>query len=295
MDHRPLLQHRCRAGCYGADNSNLAAPPMEHVRFTLLSLAVAFALFVGMMISLELGRRLGLRDLTKLGKDGRAGVGVVEGAVYGLLALLVGFTFSGAATRYEGRRVMVAQVANALGTAWMRTELLPVELQQPVRAEFRNYLDALLASYDKPPGSPAELRLHAASNAAEKKLWATAVAACLTPAGDKARMLLLPEMNEGFDLVEMERFARRLHAPAVVFVMLGVAALASALFAGYGTAGGPARNWMYFMGVAATIAIAAYVILELESPRLGLLRAHKIDEVLVELRASWDEPVQATH
>ena len=106
---------------------------MEHIRFTLLSLAIALLLFLGMVLSLELGRRLGVRDLKRHGKEGRAGVGVVEGAVYGLLALLIGFTFSGAATRFENRRMLVAQVVNALGTAWLRVDLLPLEAQEPIR------------------------------------------------------------------------------------------------------------------------------------------------------------------
>ena len=267
---------------------------MEHVRFTLLSLAIALLLFLGMVLSLEIGRRLGVRDLKRFGKEGRSGVGVVEGAVYGLLALLIGFTFSGAAERFENRRMLVAEVVNALGTAWLRVDLLPQESQQPVHDGFRHYVDALLEAYDKAPTSPEELRLHKASLRAENELWKKSVAACLTTEGEKARMLLLPELNEAFDLVEMERMARLIHPPGIVYLMLGISALASALFVGYGTAGGPARNWIYFIGVAASVAAATYVIFELESPRLGIIRVHKMDRVLVDLRASWDEPGPAT-
>jgi hypothetical protein len=68
--------------------------------------------------------------------------------------------------------------------------------------------------------------------------------------------------------------------------MLGVAALAAALFAGYGMATSPRHNWMYVIGVAATISVATFVILELESSRLGLIRIDSIDQTLVELRAT---------
>ena len=67
--------------------------------------------------------------------------------------------------------------------------------------------------------------------------------------------------------------------------MLAIAALAGALFAGYGMSTGAQRNWMYILGVAATIAIATFVILELESSRLGLIRIDNVDESLHLLRA----------
>jgi hypothetical protein len=82
--------------------------------------------------------------------------------------------------------------------------------------------------------------------------------------------------------------ARRIHPPSVIFVMLGVAALASAIFAGYGIASGSTRNWMYMVGIAATIAAATYVILELEYPRLGLFRINAMDQALTELRATMN-------
>ena len=99
-------------------------------------------------------------------------------------------------------------------------------------------------------------------------------------------MLLLPALNETFDAVQQERMARRIHPPVVIYVMLGIAALATALFAGYGMASGTRRNWLFMIGIAACISIATYVIVELEYPRLGLIRVSEMDQALVELRAT---------
>jgi hypothetical protein len=112
------------------------------------------------------------------------------------------------------------------------------------------------------------------------------VAACLAPSGEQARVLLLPALNEMFGIVESERLARRMHPPIVIFAMLGLTAFAAALFAGYGIAAGPTRNWIYLLGVAATVSSAAYVIIDLEYPRLGLIRIDAINQALVELRAT---------
>ena len=81
----------------------------------------------------------------------RAGAGVVDGAVFGLLGLLVAFTFSGAATRFDARRQLVVEEANAIGAAYLRLDVLPAAAQPALRARFREYLDSRLAAYRAVP------------------------------------------------------------------------------------------------------------------------------------------------
>src|SRR6476646_3552146 len=124
-----------------------------HLRFTLLTLAVSIGLFLGMLLFIELGRRLGVTQAQRRGAESRAGVGVVDGSVYGLLALLVGFMFSGAAGRFDERRHLVAKEVNAIGTAWQRVGLAQEDQQSAIRDVFRRYVDGLLAWYAEAPGS----------------------------------------------------------------------------------------------------------------------------------------------
>src|SRR5688500_7291106 len=114
------------------------------LRFTFMAIAIAVGLFVALLFFLELGRRIGVRRLNVPGA--RAGVGVVDGTVYALLALLIGFTFNGAAARFDSRRVLVGETAAAGSMVWSRIDLLPAELQPPIRAAFRSYLDALISA-----------------------------------------------------------------------------------------------------------------------------------------------------
>jgi hypothetical protein len=99
-------------------------------------------------------------------------------------------------------------------------------------------------------------------------------------------MLLLPALNEMFSAVETERLNEELHPPLVIYWLLGLTSLAAALFGGYSIASGTTRDWFHVVGVAATIALAMWVILELEFPRNGLVRIDKIDSALVKLRAT---------
>src|SRR5512147_2359963 len=106
----------------------------------------AAGLFVGMILLLEFGRRLGQRRQGKDEEGARAGLGAVEGAVFALLGLLIAFTFSGAASRFDARRDLIVTEANAIGTAWLRLDLLSPGAQSELRDLFRKYLDLRLAA-----------------------------------------------------------------------------------------------------------------------------------------------------
>jgi hypothetical protein len=255
-----------------------------HLNFANFPLIPALGMFVAILLFLELGRRIGVRRLNVPGA--RAGVGVVDGSVSALVALLIGFTFNGAASRFDGRRELVGETANVAGTTWQRIDMLPTELQAPVRAGMRRYLDALIASYADPASAKEPLRQTAALTRAQDEVWTSAVDAVSTQAGERARMLLLPSMNELFGAVEKERLARAIHPPRLIYVLLAIATLTGAVFVGYAIATAEKRNWIYMIGIAGTIASATYLVAELEYPRLGRVRVDAIDRTLVDLRAT---------
>src|SRR6266487_5026057 len=92
-----------------------------------------FGLFVGMLLFLELGRRIGIRRRQEDSGTTGEGVGAVDGAVFALLGLLIAFTFSGAASRFDTRRQLIIEETNDIGTAYLRLDLLPAEAQPGLR------------------------------------------------------------------------------------------------------------------------------------------------------------------
>ncbi len=104
-------------------------------------------------------------------------------------------------------------------------------------------------------------------------------------ASPDACRLLLPALNQMIDITTTRTAAAQIHLPLIIFAMLVVAALASALLAGYGLAEGRTRKSLHMVAFAGVIAIAVYVIIDLEYPRLGLIRVDPVDAVLRELRA----------
>src|SRR3977135_2316934 len=111
----------------------------------------AVALSAGILVLLEIGRRIGLRQLAEEGESASKGLGAIEGAIFGLLGLILAFSFSGALTRFDARRHLVVEEANDIGTAWLRIALLPADGQPHMRDLFRRYLDSRIEAYRKVP------------------------------------------------------------------------------------------------------------------------------------------------
>lgn len=261
---------------------------MLHVRFAFAPLGISICLFVGMMLCIELGRRLGRRQMEASGTEGKVQTPFGSSVVHALLALLIGFTFNGAASRFDARRQLVIQVVNTTGTAWQRIGALPAEVQEPVRVDFRRYVDAVIKPDSEYTKKSALVGTSPAIVSTQDSLWARALKECLLPNGEKARMLLLPSLNEMFGAVEQEWLARQIHPPPIIFIMLGLTALAGSLLVGFGSATSPRRSWIHSIGVAATIAMITFVMFELEYPRLGMIRVDVMDRALVELRATMN-------
>lgn len=263
---------------------------LEIVDPAVIGRFVAAGLFAGILLTLRAGRTLGLRAIARFGSDARPSIGSLETAVFALLGLLIAFTFSGALTRFDVRRAHVVDEANAIGTAWLRLDLVPASAQPKLRQTFRDYLDARLATY-RGSRDPAAIRATVArSQALQAEIWTQAVAALRLPESrPQAEMLLLPALNGMFDITTVRMTAPRVHPPLIIYVMLIGLALASALLAGYQSASEKGYDWVQKIGFAAIVAFTVYVILDIEYPRLGFVRIDAIDQVLVDLRATMSE------
>jgi len=213
----------------------------------------------------------------------------VDGAVFGLLGLLVAFTFSGASSRFDSRRQLIVEETNAIGTAYLRIDMLPAAAQPALRDYFRRYLDSRLAIYRKLPDVVAAKEELARSNQLQGEIWRCGVAAVQQQgAPPAAPMLFLPALNAMFDITTTRTMATQMHPPEIVYVMLFGLALLASLLAGYGMAGGRTRKWLHMIGFAVIMALSVYVILDLELPRLGLIRVNAFDQALVDLRESMN-------
>ena len=244
----------------------------------------AGGLFLGMLLFQEAGRRLGERRLAADPEEARTGLGGIEGAVFALMGLLIAFSFSGAESRFDERRHLVVHEANAIGTAYLRLDLLPADAQPKMKDLFRRYLDTRLEAYRSMPDLSAAMAALTRSFALQGDIWRGALEASRSE--PQARMLLVPALNEMFDITTTRTAAFQMHPPTIIFAMLGLVALACALFAGYATAGSKSRSLVHSVGFVLILSLTVYVILDLEFPRMGLIRVDATDKVLADLRES---------
>jgi hypothetical protein len=251
---------------------------------TLITVVLALLLFVAIIGFLELGRRLGERWATGNPSASTRGTAAVEGAVFALMGLLIAFTFSAAQGRLDTRRKLIIDEANAIGTAYLRVDLLPAETQPVLRDDFRAYTQSRIDYYRKVQDPAAEAAERERSLALNNQIWRHAVAAVRASPDPRVPSLLLPALNEMIDL-ESARFAsRHIHAPPTIFVLLVVLALACALFAGLGMGRKEIKSHFYLIAFATALTVTVFVIVDMEFPRFGLIRVNALDYLLVDAR-----------
>ena len=244
----------------------------------------ASVLFLGMLVFLELGRRVGQLRLQRDSEVARAGLNVVEAAFFGLFSLLLAFSFSGAAGRFDQRRVLIVEEANYIGTAWLRLDLLAPEAQPVLRDLFRRYLEARLAVYARLPDIQAALAELERANGLQDRIWSHAVAAVRADGSHpSAAMLVLPALNQMIDITTTRTMAARTHPPKIIYVLLFLLGLICAGIAGHGMAAAAPRAWVHIVGFALIMSLCTFVILDIEYPRAGFFRVDAHDQVLVEL------------
>jgi hypothetical protein len=241
--------------------------------------------FFGILVSLEFGLYLGRRAIARGAKEEK-GFAALEGALFALLGLLVAFTFSGAASRFDSRRMLISEEANDIGTAYLRLDLLPPGLQPELRELFRRYTDSRLAVYKKLPDLDAARAELARSVDLQNQIWAKSVAAVQTPGTiASAPMLLIPAVNQMIDITGTRTMSALIHPPIIIYLLLLLLTLACSVLSGRAAAP-TGRSWLHIIGFAVVMSLTCYMILDVEYPRAGLIRIDAYDQFIVDVRNS---------
>jgi hypothetical protein len=253
--------------------------------FEWLSIVGALALFFAILVLTEVGRRIGLRTLADDQKGGLAGTSALEAGVFGLLGLLVGFTFAGAAERFDTRRELIVEETTAIETAYLRLDVLPAAERPELQSLFRQYLDSRLETYRRLPDLAAVRLELARSEQLQGEIWKEAIAKThMQGEPTSSAIVLLPALNQMIDVTTKRTLATHIHPPVIIFVMLVGLALTGALLAGYAMAGRKHRSLLHVIGFAVTTTLAVFVIVNMEYPRAGVIRVDAFDSALMELR-----------
>ena len=254
--------------------------------FASLWLAVA-TVAVWLLAATEVGVQLGLRLHRAHDEPRIRQIGAIQGAILGLLALLLGFTFAMAAERYDTRRGLVLDEANALGTTYLRAGLLPDAQGTVVRDLLPRYLTARLEFYD---AGEDEVRLAAAEQDAARlqaELWALAErAGRAAPSPIVAAFVV--SLNESIDLAAARGHAARTRVPQAVWLLLLVVAAGGCFSTGYAAGASGVRAWVSSLALPLLLAVVMTLIADLDRPRGGLIRISQ--QPMLDLKAGWSAP-----
>lgn len=203
----------------------------------------------------------------------------LQGAMLGLLALLLGFSFARVAERFSQRTKLIAEEANAIGTAWFRCDLLPEAQRLEARRLLLRYTEQRIAFYDA-PDRPTQQAAAAESEALQTRLWALAAGA----ANERPTVaeVLWPPFNRLFELHNTRMAAAQRHLPRMLLLLLLACSLVSVAAVGYGCGLAEQRNPVLTTALVFLVAGVLWAIIDMDHPRKGLIRAGQ--QPMLELR-----------
>ncbi|MFM2004902.1 MAG: hypothetical protein RLZZ09_557 [Pseudomonadota bacterium] len=248
-----------------------------------------FVLFI-LGTAAEFGFRSGLRLSRNSDEKSRSLLSSLQASVLGLLALLLGFSFSMAVDRYDQRRDLVVSEANSIGTTYLRAALLPDKERQAIRGLLHQYIGKRLEFYDADRNADQIAAAERQGAAIQQAMWAHTLNAGKlynTP----LTAAFVTALNETFDRDTEQLAAMRNYVPAPVWVLLIFVAFCGVGITGYDAGASGKRMWFNQTLLPLLIATVITILVDLDSPRRGLVGISQ--ESLIELEHNLgllDEP-----
>ncbi len=240
-------------------------------------------LLVMFLVTVELGFRIRQRlEKRREGQPdhGKGGQEYMFSAVLGLLALLLGFTFSLGLSRYEARQALVVQEANAIGTAWLRANLLEEPVRTVLRGHLKTYVEARL-EWSKTGDTDLDQM-----SQLQDDIWKMTGEAVREDTSSALSRTVLEAVNRSFEVASAREAAREMHIPSRVLALLILYAFICVLMLGYvsGASGTLRRGAILLLLIQLSLAIA--LILDIDRPGTGgvLMNQQPIELLLLSLK-----------
>jgi len=251
-----------------------------------LTLAATALLLYG---ATECGLRIASHHAAANRAVGKENIAALQGAALGLLALMIGFTFSMALNRFEARTAIVVDEANAIGTALLRANLLPQPQARETTRLLRDYAAARVLPAGGTPGLAVTDPFSARSNALHDQLWRLVEQAAAANPNPVTTGLYISALNEVIDVHSKRIAGLRNGVPPAVFVLLYLIAAIALGFTGYhaellGSGGQRIANGI----VTAMLAAVILLVADLDSAPHGLMTISQ--QPLLDLAASFPKP-----
>lgn len=248
---------------------------------------IVIALLGFMVLGAELGYRIGRRGRQTHNALTRTQIISIQASTLGLLALLLGFTFAMALSRFEYRKQMVVQESNAIGTAALRSEFLPTSRDDEVNKLFRRYVEIRLKSVlQTEQGSSDREQLDLEARHIQRQLWRIADEATEADPRSIPLGLFTHAMNEVIDIKTKRDIAVANHVPESVLLFLLAFAVLAAVVLGYGNGLAGRRIMSLTAAYCVIVVLVIGLIIDLDRPQQGLARTSQ--QSMIQLQEIMD-------
>ena len=237
-----------------------------------------------MLAATEIGFRLGRPLQPEVGETANSEISTIQGAMLGLLALILGFTFAMSMTRFETRKQLVLDESNAIGTTFLRAQLLPEPPRQELSNLLRQYVEVRLALFEPGIHQNDLGWVNDQTDLIHRQLWSLGAALGEKDARSVITGLFLQSLNEMIDLHAKRINAVENHVPGIIFLLLYFVAIVTTALIGYGCGLGGRRNFVVTLTASILIAAVILVIIDLDRPRRGLIKVSQ--QRMIDLRNS---------
>jgi hypothetical protein len=257
---------------------------LYHVPASILTIVtVALA-----AVMVEAGFRIGQRRRLAKPDTAAAGIGPVEGVVFGLFGLLIAFTFSFVIARYELRRQLVVDEANAIETSYLRSAIAPAPERALLEELHRRYLASRIRFIAAGTNEERDLEALSESLSVQQKLWSRAVAIADRVQGNQPYWQMLEAQNKMFNAREERIGALAARLPDLVVLLLLFTAVLTASVTGYALGLKGERHPLPSAIFLVLTAVVLFIVIDLDRPRRGILRTSEtaLTDLAERLRAT---------
>ncbi len=220
----------------------------------------------------------------KINPDAKAeGVGPLEGALLGLLALLLSFTFSMSASRYDTRRALLIQEANNISTVLSCTALYPESTRNEFRKDLQQYVEARIL-YQNAGIDEVKIAetLHDAAKISDR-IWQRAADLSKESSTVVPYNLMLSALNDMTGVVTSRDAARLARVPEPIIWLLIILTFLGSFIIGYSKKE-KKNDWVVFSIYSLMTVITIYIIIDLDRPLRGIIKTDTSHQKIVNLR-----------
>ncbi|MES2069939.1 MAG: hypothetical protein V4488_06295 [Pseudomonadota bacterium] len=244
------------------------------VLYSIDAWQVALVLLCLLLAAIEAGYRFGRRSDPVEYERSSSVFSTLMGAALALLGLLLAFSFAMASARYDLRKGVILKEANAIGTTYLRTDLLGDAVRAPVKKLLQQYVDVRLSSYRSGIDRARIKQVAGQTEALQQQIWAIASAELRR---EKAinNSLFVAALNDMIDVSSEQSDAGENHVPESVIWLLLVSALLTGALSGYACGAIGHRNLFATCTFALLVSLVIFSILDLDRPQRGLIRVNQ--------------------